>query len=78
MTPLLRVAVFTIFPDLVTAHADAAIIGRARERALVDIGIPRSPGAHHRCPPDRGRRALRRGRGDGHDARSGVRIRRVR
>jgi tRNA (guanine37-N1)-methyltransferase len=39
MTPALRVDTFTIFPGMVDAWLSASLIGKARERGLVDLRV---------------------------------------
>ncbi|MGH9297067.1 MAG: tRNA (guanosine(37)-N1)-methyltransferase TrmD, partial [Acidimicrobiales bacterium] len=36
---MLRIDVFTIFPEVIDSYCEASLVGRARRSGLIDIGV---------------------------------------
>ena len=68
----MTVDVITIFPAMVEAALAEGVVGRARERGLVDIRVRDLRDVHRRPAPDGRRRAVRRRAGHGDEARAAV------
>ena len=77
-TPLMRIDVYTIFPELIDRYAAESILGRARASRRRGPARARPARARERRSPHGRRHALRRRRGHGARARPDLRRRRVR
>ena len=69
----MRIDVFTIFPEMVDEFAGQSLLGRARRARPARRAGPRPARRHHRRAPHGRRRAVRRRRGHGADARAALR-----
>ena len=70
---LMRIDVFTIFPDYLAGPLAVSLVGRARDAGRARRARARSAAVHDRRAPLGRRRAVRRRRGHGDDAGAAVR-----